>query len=188
MSRIGRSVARHALRLYPATWQQRYGAEVSGLISGSDSSLADALDLAQSAVSEHLKGGFEMRFNPAHRHPGAFALTAAMLVAPTLVVVVASLLGHELGIAAIATVTDPLMVWIGTVGVLDLFLVLAPLVAFMLAALPLLDVRLERDGEPALAVRIRAVTMNVVVCLVAFSVGAALVWHLVVESVVRISA
>ena len=129
-----------------------------------------------------------MRFKPAHRHPGTFALTAAILVAPTLIVVGASLLGHEFGMTAIAKATDPLMVWIGTVGVLDVFLVLAPLVAFMLAALPLLDVRLEHDGEPALALRIRAVTPNVVVCLVAFSVGAALVWHFVVESVVRASA
>jgi hypothetical protein len=58
----------------------------------------------------------------------------------------------------------------------------------MLSALPLLDVRLERDGEPALALRIRAVTPNVVVCLVAFAVGAVLVWHIVIESVFRAGA
>jgi hypothetical protein len=79
--------------------------------------------------------------------------------------------------------------WIGTVRVVDLVLVLAPLVALMLAVLPLLDVRLERDdGAPALAVRIRGVTANVVVAVVALVVGAVLVWHSVIESVMRTGA
>ncbi len=175
--------------LYPVEWRSHYGTEVSGLIDESESSMADAMDLARAAIHEHLKGGVQMRFDPAHSHPGTFALVAALLVAPTLIVVAVSLLGHELGITAIATATDPLIAWIGTVRFLDLFLVLAPLAAFMLAALPLLDVRLDRDdGAPALAVRIRAVTANVVVCAVALVIGATLVWHVVVESVLRTGA
>ena len=48
-----------------------------------------------------------MRFEPAYRHPSAFALAAGLLLLPTFAVVALSLLGHELGLGAVAAVTDP---------------------------------------------------------------------------------
>jgi hypothetical protein len=189
VSRLGRAAARLALRLHPVAWQARYGTEMTGLIEESDSSLSDAGDLARSAVRQHLKGESPMRFQPAYRHPGAFALIAALVVAPTAVVAGVSLLGHELGITAIATVADPFVAWIDTVRPLDLLLVGAPLLALLLAILPLLDVRVERaDGAPAIALRIRAITANLVVGGMALLVGAVLVGHIVTESVLRIGA
>jgi hypothetical protein len=189
VSRLGRAAARNALRLHPVAWQARYGTEIGALIDDSDSSLADAGDLARSAVREHLKGETPMRFQPAYRHPGAFALIAALIVAPTAVVAGVSLLGHELGITAIATVSDPFVAWIDTVRPIDLALVVAPLLAFLLAVLPLLDLRVERaDGAPAVTLRIRALTTNLVVGGLALLVGAALVGHIVSESVLRIGA
>jgi hypothetical protein len=181
--------ARVALRLYPPTWRHRYGAEVLDLIRSSDSSVRDAADLARSALDQHISGGAPMRFEPARRHPGAFAAAGGLLLGPTLVVVALSLLGHELGFRAVASVTDPFVAWIDTVRPLDLALVLAPLVAFLIAVLPLLDLRVEHDeGSPALAVRVRALPANLVVAGLALLVGAALVGHIVTESVLHVGA
>ena len=123
MTRLGRALARAAVRLHPRLWRARYEDEVADLVDESDSSLADAADLARSAWREHLNGGAPMRFEPAYRHPSAFALAAGLLLLPTLAVVALSLLGHELGLGAVATVTDPWVAWIDTVRPVDLALV-----------------------------------------------------------------
>jgi hypothetical protein len=189
MSHLGRSLARLALRAYPAAWRRRYGGEIHDLIQESDSSLADAADLARAAVSEQLAGGDPMRVAPAHRHPVPFALAAAAVLAPTLAIVVLSVIGHELGVTAVGTVVDGWLRWVDRVRIVDLALVVAPLIAFVLAVLPLVDLRLERlDAAPAVAVRVRAVTGNMLIAVLALLVGAALVWHIVVESDLRLGA
>ena len=187
MTRIGRTAARVALRLHPRAWRERYGLEMAGLIDDSDSSLADAADVARSALRAHATGGAPMRFEPAYRHPGRWALLAGLLLLPTFAVVALSYIGHELGFRAVAGAVDPWIAQLDTVRILDLFLVAAPAIAFVIALLPLLELRIERD-EPgaALAVRVRALPANLVVGLVALLVGAALVAHIVVESVLRI--
>jgi hypothetical protein len=187
MSALGRLAAHVALRLHPRTWRDRYGVEMAGLIDDSDSSLADAADLARSALSAHATGGAPMRFEPAYRHPGPFALVAALILLPTFAVVAVSYLGHELGFSAVADAVDPWIARLDTVRILDLFLVVAPAIAFVLAVAPLLDLRIERDEpRPALAVRVRALPANLVVGTVALIVGAALAAHIVVESVLRL--
>ena len=189
MTRLGRRAARLALRLHPRAWRERYGLEMSGLIEDSDSSLADAADLARSALRAHATGGAPMRFEPAYRHPGPWALVAGLVLLPTFAVVALSYIGHELGFSAVASVVDPWIAQLDEVRILDLLLVLAPAIAFILAVLPLLDLRIERDEPgPALAVRVRAVPANLVVGLVALLVGAALLAHIVVESVLRLGA
>jgi hypothetical protein len=189
MTRVGRWAARLALRVHPAAWRARYAPEVSDLIGETDSSLTDAADLLRSAVRERMHGGAPMRFGPAYRHPGGWAVAAAVFLMPTFGVVGVSLIGHELGVTAVATLTDPLVAWLDTVRVLDLALVMAPLVAFVLAVLPLLDLRLERvEGTPGIALRLRTSTANLVVAAVALLTGAALVGHIVTESVLRVGA
>ena len=189
MSRLGRAAARVALQLYPYPWRRRYGDEVAALIDQSESPLADAVDLARAAIREHIDGGSVMRFELARRHPGSFAIAGLLLVAPTLGVVALSLLGHELGLTAVAVAFDPIVSWIDTVRPLDLALVAAPLVAFVLAVLPLVDLRVETDEHgSALALRVHAVAANLVVAAIALLVGAVLVGHMVTESVLRIGA
>ena len=79
MSRIGRAASRVALRLYPASWRERYADEVAALVDDADGGLRDAADLGRGAIAQHLNGGTPMRFEPAHRHPRPFALAAAGL-------------------------------------------------------------------------------------------------------------
>ena len=189
MTRVGRALARAAVRLHPSGWRARYGDEMAGLIDDSDSSLADAADLARSALAAHTTGGAPMRFEPAYRHPGPFAVVAALLLLPTIAVVALSLIGHELGFSAVAAAVDPWIAQIDTVRILDLFLVVAPAVAFLVAIVPLLDLRIERDDPgPAIAVRVHAVPANLAIGAVALLVGVALVGHIVTESVLRLGA
>jgi hypothetical protein len=189
VSRVGRAAARAALRLYPHGWRRRYGDEIAVLMEESETSLADAVDVARAAMREHINGGSVMQFELAHRHPGRFAAAALLLVAPTLTVVGVSLLGHELGLSAVAVAFDPIVSWIDTVRPLDLALVAAPLVAFLLAMLPLIDLRIETDdGGSSLALRVRAVSANLAVAGVALLVGAALVAHIVAETVLEAGA
>ena len=189
MTRVGRRAARMALRLHPRAWRERYGLEMAGLIDESDSSLADAADLARSALQSHVTGGAPMRFETAYRHPGPFAVVAALLLLPTFAVVALSLIGHELGFSAVADAVDPWIAQLDTVRILDLFLVVAPAVAFLVAIVPLLDLRIERDDPgPAIAVRVRAVPANLAIGAVALLVGVALVGHIVTESVLRLGA
>ena len=189
MSRIGRAAARLALRLHPTAWRARYAPEVDALIDDSDSSVAEAADLARSALRQHLSGGIPMRLEPAYRHPTGWAVAAAVLLLPTFVIVTLSLIGHELGITAVAAVTDPFMRWLDTAGPLDLAVVIAPVVAFLMAVAPLLDLRIERiETSPAVAVRIRTLAVNLVVAAVALLTGAALFAYFVTEAVLHTGA
>ena len=130
-----------------------------------------------------------MRFEPAHRHPSAFAIVAFAIMAPTLAFVTLSLIGHELGVAAVANVVDPLLVAITRPRVVDVALVVAPAAAAVLALLPLLDVRLERGDEGQLvALRVRALPINLAVGAVAVLLGAVLVLHIVAEAVLEAGA
>lgn len=186
MSRIGRAAARLALRLYPTGWRDRYQAEVLTLIDDSDSGLTDAADLAGSALCQHATGGAPMRFAPAHRHPRAFATAAAVVLLPTLAVVALSLLGHELGVTAVASAVDPVLTWVNTVRIVDLALVLAPAVALLLSVLPLVDLQLQGEAaEQGVTLRLRARAANLVVAAASLAAGAVLAWHIVVESALQ---
>ena len=189
MSRIGRAAAHVMIGLYPRAWRARYAAELRDLVDEMDVDLAGAADLAAAAVREHAAGGAPMRFGPAHRHPFAFATIAFVLMAPTLAFVVLSIIGHELGLSAVAATVDPLLVAVTRPRIVDVALVAAPAVAVALAILPLLDLRLERDeGVPTMAVRVRALPINLAVAGVAALIGAALVAHIVAESVLHAGA
>ena len=189
MSRLARAAARVLLRTYPRSWRERYGAEVRELIEDADAGICDVVDLAAGAARQHIIGGAPMRFEPARRHPFAFAIAAIVLMTPTLIFLALSLIGHELGFTAVASFVDPIIVSVTKPRVVDLALVGAPLIALVLAALPMVDLRVESDPEgPTLTLRVRALTANVIVATMALLVGALLVGHIVAESVLGTGA
>ena len=127
-----------------------------------------------------------MRLEPAYRHPTGWAVAAALVLLPTFLIVALSLIGHELGVAAVAAATDPFMLWLDTAGPLDLAVVVAPFVALLMAVAPLLDLRIERvESTPALAVRVRTLALNLVVATVAVATGAALFAYFVTEAMLH---
>jgi hypothetical protein len=67
-------------------------------------------------------------------------------------------------------------------GIVDLFLLAAPLLALLLAALPLIGLRLERiDGELRVTLGLRARTLNLLVLTGCLLVGGFLAWHVALE-------
>ena len=130
-----------------------------------------------------------MTIRPAWRHPTAFAVMGALLILPTFLFVAASLLSYELGLTAIREAVAPIQAAITSVRAFDLFLVLAPALAALAAIVPLLRLGWERrEGTLQAVLTVRALAFNLVVGLLAIALGGVLIWHIVVESVLKAGA
>lgn len=130
-----------------------------------------------------------MTLGPAWRHPTAWAAIAAIVLLPTLVFVLMSILTYQLGVTSLAGVADPLNSWLNSQRIADLLLVLSPGVAAFFAGVPLVRLGANRnDGgsEVSLSVRLRAV--NVVVVVAALAVGSLLVGHILFELVMQVGS
>ena len=187
---------RPIIRLYPSAWRRRYGAELSDLLDEMPSSAATTLDLLRGAVTQHFHalvdrvaprlvsaGGPSMPTHPLQRHPTASALVAALIAAPTAIFVTVSFLAYQLELPGMQTWLQPFMDGLQQAPrIVDLFLLAAPFIAFVLAALPLIGFRLERvDGELRMTVSLRARSLNLIVIGLCVVFGGFLVSHLIVE-------
>ena len=185
---------RWLLRCYPATWRVRYGQELADLITEGPMTPRVVVDVASAGLRQRLHavrlaltGGTVMTIGPAWRHPTAFAVIGAILLLPTFAFVGASLLGYELGIAAVRGVIEPVAEAMNRWRVVDLLLVAAPPLAFVAAVAPLIRFGVERrDGALEAIVAVRTRLLNVVIGLVALLLAGLLVWHIVVESVLQL--
>jgi hypothetical protein len=190
-----RWLARSLVRLYPAPWRARYGDELASLVESVDPSIMLLADVGHGAVREwwrfgrrSFSGGDPMQL-PGSRHAGALALIAAVVVAPTALFVTLSILAYGMGITSLERAVDPAITWIGTVRAADLALVAAPVVALVIALMPLLEIGARSEaGGPTLTIGIRLRIANLVVAVVAIGLGALLVAHIVVESVLGAGA
>lgn len=183
------------LRLYPSAWRRRYGEELTDLLDELPATPATTLDVLRGAIAAQFRafvdrlaprlvsaGGPPMPMHPFQRHPTATALVAALLLAPTLIFVGVSFLAYQLEIPGLATAVEPVLDAVTAPRIMDLFLLGAPFLAFLVAALPLIGLRVERvDGELRVTLALRARALNVVVLVLAVLVGGFLVGHLVSE-------
>ena len=120
--------------------------------------------------------------HPMHRHPTSLALVALLLVTPTLLFVVISVLAYQLGAPGLEAVVDPVISGIPAVPWIDVFLVSAPLAAAVVAAVPLVGVRSGQvDGERHVTVSLRARALNVVVLALSVLLGGVLFLYVVTE-------
>ena len=123
-----------------------------------------------------------MRTHPFERHPTASALVAALLLAPTAVFIGVSFLAYQLELPGWAAAVEPVLDAVTAPRIVDLFLLLAPFLAFAVAARPLIGVRMERvAGELRVTIALRARTLNLVVLAFAVLVGGFLAAHMVAE-------
>jgi hypothetical protein len=184
------------LRLYPTAWRRRYGEELSDLLDEMPSTPATTVDLLRGAANLHMRafldrvaprlvsaGGPPMPTHPLQRHPTASALVAVLITGPTLIFVALSFLAYQLELPGMQAWLQPFMDGLAQAPrIVDLFLLAAPFLAFLIAALPLIGLRLERiDGELRVTVALRARALNLIVLLLCVAVGGFLVSHLVVE-------
>jgi hypothetical protein len=190
-------VIRLLLRLYPPAWRGRYGEELADLVTETGLGPRVAADLVLAALGEWrrsarnaLNGGAVMAIGPAWRHPTGWALASLLLLAPTLTFVLGSLLAYQLGISPLRPTMESVNGWLAAQPrIVDLLLVLAPGLALLAAAAPLLRLEFQQasDGRQAVvAVRLRV--LNLVISLLALAVGSILVWHIVSEAVLQTGA
>jgi hypothetical protein len=184
------------LRLYPSAWRRRYGDELSDLLEEVPSTPATTVDLLRGAATLHMRalldrvaprlapaGGPPMPTHPLQRHPTASALLAILITAPTAIFVTLSFLAYQLELPGMQAWLQPFMDGLAQAPrIVDLFLLTAPFLAFLIAALPLIGLRLERnDGELRVTLALRARTLNLIVLAVCVLVGGFLASHLLVE-------
>jgi hypothetical protein len=185
-----RWLARRLVGCYPARWRERYGEELAGVVDTVDPSVSLLADVGRGVAREwwvlarrSLSGGEPMQL-PGARHPGALALVAAVIMAPTAVFVTLSILAYGFGIDRLRVAVDPAIAWIGTVRVIDLALVGAPGFAFLIALMPLLELGARSNAEgPLITIGVRLRVANLLVALVALGLGGLLVAHILAESV-----
>jgi hypothetical protein len=184
------------LRLYPSAWRRRYGQELSDLIEEVPATPATTVDLLRGAATLHMRafldrlaprlvsaGGPPMPTHPLQRHPTATALIAAVITAPTVIFVALSFLAYQLELPGMQAWLQPFMDGLAQAPrIVDLFLLGAPFLAFLIAALPLIGLRLERvDGELRVTLALRARTLNLIVLGICVVIGGFLASHQIVE-------
>jgi hypothetical protein len=184
------------VRLYPSAWRRRYGEELSDLLEELPSTPASTIDLLRGAVTLHMRalidrlaprlltaGGPPMPTHPLQRHPTASALIAALIAAPTVIFVAVSFLAYQLELPGMQAWLQPFMDGLAQAPrIVDLFLLGAPFLAFVIAALPLISLRMGRvDGELRITLALRARTLNLIVLGMCVVVGGFLASHLIVE-------
>ena len=128
-----------------------------------------------------------MPVHPLQRHPMAWALVALALMAPTLVMVTASLLAFGISLPGLAAIVEPALRTLDSwPRIVDLFLLGAPAGAFLLAAAPLVGVSLTRtQDELHVRLSLRARRANLIVIALALLVGGFLYAHLLSEFILE---
>lgn len=184
------------LRLYPPAWRSRYEVEVSDLLDEVPSSLRAAADLIRGAFREwvHLAarpagvalsqpvGGPPMLANPLQRHSTSLALLAFLLVIPSLLFVASSLLAYEVGVPGLAARIEPIVQAFTALGWVDPFLLLAPMVGFLISLAPVVRIGFTSEGpELRITIGLRARAFNLVVLVVCVMLGGVLAGYLLIE-------
>ena len=184
------------LRIYPSAWRRRYGEELTDLLEEMPATPATTVDLLRGAATLHMRafldrlaprlvsaGGPPMPTHPLQRHATATALIAALIAAPTVIFVAISFLAYQLELPGMQAWIQPFMDGLARAPrIVDFFLLGAPFLAFLIAALPLIGLRMERvDGELRVTLALRARTLNLIVLGICLVVGGFLASHLIVE-------
>ncbi|MEX0625341.1 MAG: hypothetical protein WD402_02225 [Chloroflexota bacterium] len=184
------------VRLYPSAWRRRYGAELTDLLEELPSSPTTTVDLLRGAATLHMRalldrvaprmvaaGGHPMSSHAFQRHPTATALVAALIATPTAIFVTLSFLAYQLELPGMQAWLQPFMDGLAQAPrIVDLFLLVAPFLAFLVAALPLIGLRLDRvEGELRVTLALRARALNLVVLAACVVVGGFLASYLLAE-------
>jgi hypothetical protein len=174
MSRWIRLVA----RMYPRQWRARYGAEFDQLLSALPPTPFVLRDVATGMVRAHFRrrgGSFLHSVNGVvvmDRPPERFALFGAVLVAPVVVLLALSILKYFLGVPEPFDAVEPAVTPFVTHPLGEAVVTLAPYVAFLLAAIPVVHVGVRWEhrrlhGDVALAAPLSNVTVALVSALTA---------------------
>jgi len=179
-------LARLLLRAYPPAWRRRYGSEYAALledVAPTPATIADAVGAGiafrAKALSSSLltSGGPAVTIDFGGWHARTFAALAILVALPTTLVLALSGLAYNLNMSGVVPAIDAIQRQIGGSRVVYLGLMAAPVLAFVIAVLPVLRFSVHReDGELMIsfAIRGRGLTLVAVVLsllLIAFFAG-----------------
>jgi hypothetical protein len=142
---------RLALRLYPAAWRRRYGPEVSQLIDDGRATPSDLLDLvSRASIRATIRGEAATMNRHFTAHPMRSALVGLAVTLPTAVLVGLAVVKYVLGVPGPFDAIEPTVTPFITHPIGESVIVLAPYVAFAIAVLPFVSLRLGwREGRIA---------------------------------------
>jgi len=179
-------LARVLIRAYPPAWRRRYGTEYAALledVAPTPATIADAVGagiaLRAKAVSSSLltSGGPAVTIDFGGWHARTFALLAILIALPTTLVLALSGLAYNLNFPGVAGAVEAIQSQIGSSRIVYLGLMGAPVVAFVIAVLPVLRFSIHREGGELMisfAIRGRRLTLVAVLLsllLIAFFAG-----------------
>jgi hypothetical protein len=165
-------LARLIARAYPPSWRARYGPEYAALLEdlpASPSTVFDAmragLVLRARALSNALitSGGPAVTIDFGGWHARSFALLAILVALPTTIVLALSALAYNVGVPGMAAAIDPIQRQLSQSKIIGLGLMAAPILAFVIAVLPVLRFSIRREaGDLMISFAIRGRTLTLV--------------------------
>jgi hypothetical protein len=166
-------LTRMLIRAYPGAWRRRYGTEYSALLEelpASPSAIADVVGAAMTIRACDLSnalltsGGPTVTIDFGGWHARTFALLAILLALPTTIVLALSALAYNAGIPGMATAIQPVVNTITGGGrVVYLGLMAAPVLALLMAVLPVMRFSIRReDGELMISFAFRGQALTLV--------------------------
>lgn len=189
------------LRLYPPVWRARYEGEMAALLDELPTDRRMAVDLFRGAMTERARAAWRRIpeepitaggppiLRPLQRHPTSMAVAALVVVAPTATFVFLSFIAYQLGVPGLQAMLEPALQALTLSRWVDLFLLAAPFIAFIVALAPLIGIGLSRaGGELRVTFSIRARALNVAVVALCVLVGGFLAGHILLESLLEASA
>jgi hypothetical protein len=186
------------LVFFPRRWRQRYGEEYAALLEDLRPTPTVVADTIRAALRARLADRLTMTVDPAQTGGPAMSalmldvrnrlprktplgLVAFVVLFPAAVFLVISVLKYGLGIAGPFDALEPFYLAGKPV---EYATFLAPFVALLLAVVPILGLRIERDtGVVRTIVEVDARPLNVVVAMLSAVVAAAFLAYLFAENV-----
>jgi hypothetical protein len=181
------------LRLYPRRWRERYGPEFEALLGELPLSLSVVLDVARGAVRAHLSApvrgdavpvipGGGLMLDLRHRFPDArpLGVVGLLLVLPTTLFIINNVMVYGLHLSG---PFDGLVRLVESSRPIEYALVVAPFAALLLAALPIVGVRIAREaGSVSGTLSVETRVLNLVVGLLSGVLCALLVAYWISEN------
>jgi hypothetical protein len=168
------------VRIYPTEWRRRYGEELSSLLHDAELSPSDVIDLMGWALRRRLESAIRLvptrspggvMFQHANSHPARYALTGLAVLLPTATFIALALMKYVLGISGPFDAVEPTVTPFITDPAGETVLIVAPYVALLLAAIPIVRVRLAwHDMRLTGGIEVAAPALNLIVVVVSAAV------------------
>jgi hypothetical protein len=165
-------LVRLLLRVYPARWRDRYGEEFAALLEDTPATPSVIADAVGAAATLHVRaatqslitsGGPAVTIDFGGWHSRTFAVLAILVALPTTVVLALSGLAYNLNLPGLAQAMDPFVRSLSVSKLLGLGLMSAPVLAFLIAVLPVLRFSIHREnGELMISFGIRGRALTLV--------------------------